>query len=53
MIMSPRVANPALSRLLVPMTRGNTRFPAPKNMQNMAKPAVRTVLVRLIKYYFS
>lgn len=34
----------------MPTMRGNTKFPAPKNMQNMAKPAVRTVLVKLMNY---
>ena len=28
---------------MTPAVRGKTRFPEPKNIENMAKPAVRTI----------
>jgi hypothetical protein len=37
--------------VLNPAARGNTKFPEPKNIENMAKPAVRIIRKDDIKVF--
>ena len=44
----PTVAHPGWSIAKTPSVKGNTKLPDPKNMENIAKPAVNTVLLKCI-----
>ena len=49
----PNVANPKWPWLICPTRRGKTRFPEPKNIENMARPVDRISALFFIGTSFS
>ena len=52
-IINPIVTQNQSSPELYPNNGGNNKFPAPKNMENKAKPVIRTSLVLFILKYIA